>query len=97
MADAKEKMTFHRLEPLVCDADNMLDVLVNMLDQTGLTSTDQELTDRDRELITFAVNVAADMTQKVRAGFYEAWDNERGGDTMGLLGALISRTPAGAA
>ncbi|MER9755391.1 hypothetical protein NKJ46_18375 [Mesorhizobium sp. M0166] len=72
MSDGKEKMTFRELEPLICDADNMLDVLVNMLNQTGLTSTDQVLTERDRELISFAVNVAGDMTQKVRKAYYEA-------------------------
>ncbi|MER9484733.1 hypothetical protein NKI50_01885 [Mesorhizobium sp. M0563] len=70
MADAKEKTTFHDLEPLICDADNMMDVLVNMLDQTGLTSNDEVLTNRDRELISFMVNVAVDMTKKVRTAYY---------------------------
>ncbi|MER9159074.1 hypothetical protein [Mesorhizobium sp. M0778] len=73
MAAAKEKMTFHDLEPLICDADNMMDVLVNMLDQTGLTSNDEVLTDRDRELISFMVNVAVDMTHKVKEAYYEAF------------------------
>ncbi|MER9658549.1 hypothetical protein [Mesorhizobium sp. M0159] len=76
MADAKEKMTFHDLEPLICDADNMMDVLVNMLDQTGLTSNEVVLTDRDRELISFMVNVAVDMTQKVRKAYYEAFEGK---------------------
>jgi hypothetical protein len=75
MAAAKEKMTFHGLESLICDADNMLEVLVNMLDQTGVTSTDVVITNRDRELITFAANVAADMSTKLRNAYYEAWSS----------------------
>lgn len=39
MIPAKAKTTFLDLEPKICDADNMLDVLANMLDQAGLTST----------------------------------------------------------
>ncbi|MER9178133.1 hypothetical protein NKH72_32120 [Mesorhizobium sp. M0955] len=70
MSDGSDKMTFHDLEPLISDADNMLDVLVNTLDKTGLTSNDVVLTDPDRELISFMVNVAVDMTQKVRKAYY---------------------------
>jgi hypothetical protein len=72
MNAAKEKMTIGDLEPLICDADNMLDVLVNLLDSAGFNSTDEVITDRYRELISFAVNVAVDMSGKVRKAYYEA-------------------------
>ncbi|PAQ10520.1 hypothetical protein [Mesorhizobium temperatum] len=71
MADAKEKMTFGDLEPLICDADNMLDVLLNLMDSTGFTSTDQKISARDHELILFAANVAVDMSTKLRNAYYE--------------------------
>ncbi|ESX72508.1 MULTISPECIES: hypothetical protein [unclassified Mesorhizobium] len=32
MSAAKEKMTFADLEPLICDADNVADVLLTMLE-----------------------------------------------------------------
>lgn len=41
MSAAKEKMmTFGNLEPLICDADNMLDVLANMMEHMSLTDTE---------------------------------------------------------
>lgn len=73
MSAAKEKMTFADLEPLICDADNMLEVLINLLDSTGFTSIDQKISDRDHELILFAANVAVDMSTKVRKAYYEAF------------------------
>jgi hypothetical protein len=72
MSAAAGKTTFHDLEPLICDADNILDVLVNLLDQVGFYSVDRKMTERDHELILFVVNVATEMTGKVRKAYYEA-------------------------
>lgn len=73
---ATKKMTFHDLESLILDADNMLEVLVNMLDQSGFNSSHKELTERDRDLIIFSVNVAVDMSQKVRTAYYEVFEGD---------------------
>ncbi len=68
------------LEPLICDSDNMLDLLMSLLEERFNANGDGNLvltcTERDR--IFFAVCVACEMSQKVKKAFYAAC-GEKGG------------------
>ena len=70
MSAAKEKMTFGDLEPLICDADNMVDVLLNAMEHAGLTKPTGPkghfLTQGEGELLFFIASVAGQMTRRRR-------------------------------
>ncbi|PZV33360.1 hypothetical protein [Mesorhizobium kowhaii] len=97
-ATTKEKMTFFNLEPLICDADNMLDVLVNMMEHMHLTDklaegSNHVLTDGEANHLFFIACQAEAMTHKLKKAYYEVWDNERGEGGLpiaGQLGTLIA-------
>lgn len=69
------------LEPMICDADNMLDVLMSFLeDRFSARGADNLIiTSIERDRIFFAACVACDMSQKVRKAFYAACA-KKGGD-----------------
>ncbi|TIN20172.1 MAG: hypothetical protein E5Y51_03760 [Mesorhizobium sp.] len=68
------------LEPLICDADNMLDVLMSMLEDRFSSNGDDNLvlTSTERDRIFFTACVACDMSRKVRKAFY-ATGRKKGG------------------
>ncbi|TGR84250.1 hypothetical protein EN866_33440 [Mesorhizobium sp. M2D.F.Ca.ET.223.01.1.1] len=73
MSTATEK-ALRDLEPMICDSDNMLDVLMSLLEDRFAANAEGNLvlTSRERDRIFFAACVASDMSQKVRKAFYAA-------------------------
>lgn len=76
LADAKEKTTFSDLEPLICDADNMLDVLMDLLEtcfaQAPLGGGNYVVTDPEGTRLLFVAYEAVKMSMKVRKAYFEA-------------------------
>jgi ribosomal protein S7 len=68
------------LEPLICDADNMLDVLMSLLEDRFTSSADENLvlTCTERNRIFFAACVACEMSQKVKKKYYAAFQKKGG-------------------
>jgi hypothetical protein len=73
MSTAAER-ALRDLEPLICDADNMMDILMSLLEDQFAVRGDDNLvmTSTERDRIFFAACVACDMSQKVRKTFYAA-------------------------
>ncbi|MER8797849.1 hypothetical protein NKH75_27265 [Mesorhizobium sp. M0984] len=76
MVDAKEKMTFHDLEPLICDSDNMVDVLLNLLEQHFSCPPPENgnyvITETEGSRLFFVASVAESMSNKAKKAYYEA-------------------------
>lgn len=94
MADNR-KMTFPDLEPLVCDADNMVDVLLDMCETHFAKHGDANITISASEAnrVFFIACQAGMLVDKMKKSYFEVWDNERGeGGAEGVLqlGALIA-------
>lgn len=92
---AGEKIRFTDLEPLICDADNMVDVLMDMCETHFCKSGDASIvvTSTEAARLFFIACQAEAMSHKLKKAFYEAWDNERGEGGLpiaGELGALIA-------
>lgn len=95
MADAKNKLTFTSLESKICDAFNMVDVLMDMCETHFCKSGDDNIivTSTEAARLFFIACQAEAITHKLKKAYYEAWDNERGeGGAAGIgnLGALIA-------
>lgn len=72
MAAAAEKTTFADLEPLICDADNMVDVLLNMMEVFAeVPDGNFVLTQSEGERLFFVATIAEQMTRKAKAAYYE--------------------------
>ncbi|TIO26947.1 hypothetical protein [Mesorhizobium sp.] len=73
MSAAAEKTTFADLEPLICDADNMADVLLTMLEVfSTVPDGNFVLTQGEGERLYFVASVLGSMTMKAKAAYYEA-------------------------
>jgi hypothetical protein len=76
IADAKEKTTFRDLESLICDADNMLDVLMDLLEtcfaQVPPGGGNYIVTDTEGARLLFVAYEAVKMSTKVRKAYFEA-------------------------
>ncbi|MER9174593.1 hypothetical protein NKH72_13470 [Mesorhizobium sp. M0955] len=73
MSAASEKMTFHDLEPLICDAENMADVLLTMMEVfSTVPDGNFVLTQGEGERLFFVASVVGSMTLKAKKAYYEA-------------------------
>ncbi|WP_095519460.1 hypothetical protein [Mesorhizobium wenxiniae] len=78
MAATKEKTTIADLEPLICDADNMVDVLMDLLDRHFAMRPDRAdggnyvLTEAEGDRLFFVASTAAAMSMKAKKAYYEA-------------------------
>lgn len=78
MSETKEKMTFADLEPLICDADNMVDVLMDLLERHfGLVPDGEDgrnyiLTEAEGNRLFFVASTAVTMSMKAKKAYYEA-------------------------
>ncbi|RWQ41976.1 MAG: hypothetical protein EOS21_11490 [Mesorhizobium sp.] len=75
MSAAGEKMTFADLEPLICDADNMVDVLMDLLERHfGLVPDGRNyvLTESEGSRLFFVASTAVTMSMKAKKAYYEA-------------------------
>ncbi|RUX23778.1 hypothetical protein EOA13_33020 [Mesorhizobium sp. M7A.F.Ca.US.011.01.1.1] len=72
----KEKTTFRDLETLICDADNMLDVLADMLENCFAKAppegSNYVVTDPEGTRLLFVAYEAVKMSMKVRKTYFEA-------------------------
>ncbi|MER8562061.1 hypothetical protein [Mesorhizobium sp. M0578] len=80
MSAAKDKMTINDLEPLICDSDNMVDVLLNLLEQHFSCPPPENgnyvITETEGSRLFFVASVAESMSNKAKKAYYEAlgWD-----------------------
>ncbi|RWN51937.1 hypothetical protein [Mesorhizobium sp.] len=75
MSVAKEKMTFADLESLICDADNMVDVLMDLLERHfGVVPDGRNyvLTQTEGNRLFFVASTAATMSMKAKKAYFEA-------------------------
>ncbi|RWO05712.1 MAG: hypothetical protein EOS07_24635 [Mesorhizobium sp.] len=75
MSAAKEKVAFADLEPLICDADNMVDVLMDLVERHfGLVPDGRNyvLTQTEGTRLFFVASTAAAMSMKAKKAYYEA-------------------------
>ncbi|MFK0688027.1 hypothetical protein ACFX5Q_07455 [Mesorhizobium sp. IMUNJ 23033] len=74
LGDAKEKMTIGDLEPLICDADNMVDVLQDLLENAfgKVPEGNYILTETEGSRLLFVAGLAMQMSMKVKKAYYEA-------------------------
>ncbi|BCH12113.1 hypothetical protein MesoLj131c_63710 [Mesorhizobium sp. 131-3-5] len=92
---AGEAIRFTDLEPLICDADNMVDVLMDMCETHFSKSGEDDIivTSTEAARLFFIACQAVTMSHKMKKAFYEARDNERaegGLRIVGELGALFA-------
>ncbi|MBM2715333.1 hypothetical protein JQK88_29825 [Mesorhizobium caraganae] len=92
---AGEKIRFTDLEPLICDAANMVDVLLENCETHFAKSDDASIiiTATEANRVFFIASQAELLVGKVKKAYYEAWDNERGEGGLpiaGQLGTLIA-------
>jgi hypothetical protein len=77
---ATKKMTFMDLEPLICDSDNMVDVLLNLLEQHFSCPPPENgnyvITETEGSRLFFVASVAGSMSHKARKSYYEAYEGD---------------------
>lgn len=69
------KTTFFDLEPLICDADNMMDVLMDMIERHFAIRPDggnHVLAEGEGDRLFYVASAAASMSMKARKAYYEA-------------------------
>ncbi|PAQ05733.1 hypothetical protein [Mesorhizobium temperatum] len=79
MPATKEKMTFMDLEPLICDAYNMIDVLLNLLEQHFSCPPENGnyvIPETEGSRLFFVASVAESMSHKARKSYYEATEGK---------------------
>ncbi|MER9574929.1 hypothetical protein NKI78_04650 [Mesorhizobium sp. M0400] len=78
MSAAKDKMTINDLEPLICDSDNMVDVLLNLLEQHFSCPPPENgnyvITETEGSRLFFVASVAESMSNKAKKAYYEAFE-----------------------
>lgn len=74
MAATKEKTTIADLEPLICDADNMVDVLQDLLENAfaDVPEGNYILTESEGSRLLFVAGLAGQMSMKAKKAYYEA-------------------------
>ncbi|CAH2407146.1 hypothetical protein [Mesorhizobium ventifaucium] len=73
MSAGKERMTFADLEPLICDSDNMVDVLLNLLEEhfscLPPESGNYVITEAEGSRLFFVASVAESMSHKAKDAY----------------------------
>ncbi|TPK04591.1 hypothetical protein FJ872_27410 [Mesorhizobium sp. B2-5-9] len=81
MKTAVEKTTFGDLEALICDADNMLDVLLDMMERDFATTGPVDIDRGEADRLFFVVSQAALLSANMKRAYYKALDDQKGGAT----------------
>ena len=76
---------FRDLESVVCDADNMVDVLMSIIEPDFAKGGDNNLvvTGAERDRIFFVACQALNMCRALRKAYYAAWEAPRDSDEGG--------------
>lgn len=74
------KVTFQSMEPLICDAQAVVDTLCALVDQHFAVKADEHgryvLDAQDGNRLFFLAGLASAMTNKARDAYYIAWGNQ---------------------
>ncbi|QKD17142.1 hypothetical protein [Mesorhizobium sp. NZP2077] len=74
---AGEKIQFTDLEPLICDADNMIDVLMDMCEIFSNRPDDNDkviVTGSEAARLFFVAGQAESISHKLKKAYYQAWE-----------------------